>query len=127
MEESSGSPSLRISIPLFSFLGISMIFSTRQPGQDDVMQFTEYIQINSWNKHCILVNGRAYIKLSRIGRGGSSKVYKVLSQDGNIYAIKHVNLEDCDPPTKVPSFLSQYDSDGLLWSGIIHGRNCVAE
>lgn len=37
----------------------------------------EYIQISDWDKHCILVNGRPYIKLARVGRGGSSKVYKV--------------------------------------------------
>lgn len=40
----------------------------------------------------IHVNGVPYLRLDVIGRGGSSKVYKVLSRDYNIYALKRVRL-----------------------------------
>jgi len=48
----------------------------------------------------LIVNGRPYIRLERVGRGGSSKVDKVLSQDGNIYAIKRVEMNEIDANTK---------------------------
>jgi len=40
----------------------------------------------------VTVNGNRYIKLDVIGRGGSSKVYRVLGQNMEIYALKRVNL-----------------------------------
>jgi len=40
----------------------------------------------------VVVNQKAYLKLDTIGRGGSSKVYKVLGEDKNIYALKQVDL-----------------------------------
>jgi serine/threonine-protein kinase TTK/MPS1 len=43
---------------------------------------------------------KTFLKLSRIGSGGSSKVYKVLYEDGNIYAIKQVSLENLDDNIK---------------------------
>jgi len=39
------------------------------------------------------VKMKSFLKLSRVGSGGSSKVYKVLYEDGNIYAIKQVSLD----------------------------------
>lgn len=38
------------------------------------------------------VNGKPYMKLEMVGRGGSSKVYRVLAADGRLYAVKRVNL-----------------------------------
>ena len=43
----------------------------------------------------IMVNGKQYLQLEAIGRGGSSRVYKCF--DGKkVCAVKHVNLEDAD-------------------------------
>ena len=43
----------------------------------------------------IVVNGKQYLQLETIGRGGSSRVYKCF--DGKrVCAVKHVNLEDAD-------------------------------
>ena len=43
-------------------------------------------------KNMIYVNGTPYSKLSVIGKGGSCKVYRTLSKDRNIVAIKKVKL-----------------------------------
>lgn len=45
-------------------------------------------------KSTIYVNGQAYQRLELIGRGGSSKVYKVQSNNGKVYAIKRVSCDD---------------------------------
>jgi len=43
------------------------------------------------------VNTRPYTRLSTIGRGGSSKVYKVIStQTNKIYALKKVSFDKAD-------------------------------
>jgi len=44
-----------------------------------------------------MVNNRPYTRLSTIGRGGSSKVYKVISpQTNKIYALKKVSFDKAD-------------------------------
>jgi len=42
------------------------------------------------------VNGKVYSRLELIGRGGSSKVYKVMDENGRVYALKKVNLKGAD-------------------------------
>lgn len=42
------------------------------------------------------VNGVVYARLEVIGRGGSSKVYKLMAADGKQYALKKVNLKTAD-------------------------------
>ena len=44
-------------------------------------------------KNVFRVNSISYCKLSTIGKGASCKVYKVLSKDHNVYALKKVRLE----------------------------------
>ena len=41
----------------------------------------------------IVTNGRNYKRLGVLGKGGSSCVYRVLAEDGNIYAYKHVDVK----------------------------------
>uniref|UniRef100_A0A8C5Z3I9 TTK protein kinase n=1 Tax=Marmota marmota marmota TaxID=9994 RepID=A0A8C5Z3I9_MARMA len=48
---------------------------------------------------CISVRGRIYSILKQIGSGGSSKVYQVLNEKKQIYAIKYVNVEEADNQT----------------------------
>uniref|UniRef100_A0A8C6XHC0 Dual specificity protein kinase TTK n=1 Tax=Naja naja TaxID=35670 RepID=A0A8C6XHC0_NAJNA len=45
---------------------------------------------------CILVKGKLYSVLKVIGSGGSSKVFQVLDEKKQLFAIKHVNLEEAD-------------------------------
>ncbi|KAJ3169948.1 hypothetical protein HDU88_000590 [Geranomyces variabilis] len=45
------------------------------------------------DKTNISVNGVMYRKLGLIGRGGSSKVYKIMAQDQKLYALKKVKLK----------------------------------
>ncbi|KAJ1924129.1 Dual-specificity kinase, spindle pole body (SPB) duplication and spindle checkpoint function [Tieghemiomyces parasiticus] len=51
------------------------------------------------DRRYVHVNGRPYTRLEVIGRGGSSKVYKVMSADNRLYAIKKVALAKADPIT----------------------------
>ncbi|OMH84008.1 Serine/threonine-protein kinase mph1 [Zancudomyces culisetae] len=48
------------------------------------------------DKKCIKVNGRSYQRISLAGKGGSSRVYKVLSDKGRFYAIKKVTYGKTD-------------------------------
>ncbi|MBZ3888336.1 Dual specificity protein kinase TTK [Sciurus carolinensis] len=54
---------------------------------------------SSSTNECIAVKGRIYSILKQIGSGGSSKVYQVLNEKKQIYAIKYVNLEEADNQT----------------------------
>lgn len=45
------------------------------------------------------VNGRSYQRLDCIGRGGSAKVYRVTAENGKMFALKRVNIENADENT----------------------------
>ena len=45
------------------------------------------------------VNKRAYARLDMIGKGGSSRVFRVLSNANELYAIKRVSLDKTDSDT----------------------------
>jgi tRNA A-37 threonylcarbamoyl transferase component Bud32 len=47
-------------------------------------------------KNIITVNGTPYLKLTVIGRGGSSKVFKVMGTDNEVYALKRIKLNTTD-------------------------------
>ncbi|KAJ3597367.1 hypothetical protein NHX12_000895 [Muraenolepis orangiensis] len=47
----------------------------------------------------ITIKGKQFFILKMIGRGGSSKVYQVLDQKKQLYAVKYVDLEEADPQT----------------------------
>ncbi|KAJ1659381.1 Serine/threonine kinase mps1 [Dispira simplex] len=49
-------------------------------------------------KH-IYINGIPHVRLGLLGRGGSSKVYKVMSQSNQLLAVKKVALSKADPVT----------------------------
>ena len=48
----------------------------------------------------VKVNGKVYRVLQIIGRGGSSKVFRVIDGEGQIYALKKVNLKNLDEITQ---------------------------
>lgn len=56
----------------------------------------------------LTVNGRRYMKLDQIGRGGSSKVYRVVSPNWTTYALKYVPLKNTDTVTE-ESYLNEID------------------
>lgn len=47
----------------------------------------------------ITVNGRQYMRLEQIGRGGSSKVFRVLGPDYKTYALKKIKVQRGDKAT----------------------------
>lgn len=47
----------------------------------------------------VRVNGKVYRVLQLIGRGGSSKVFRVINAEGQIFALKKVNLKNLDETT----------------------------
>nr|XP_009933917.1 PREDICTED: dual specificity protein kinase TTK [Opisthocomus hoazin] len=48
---------------------------------------------------CLTIKGRVYTILKQIGSGGSSKVFQVLNEKKQLYAVKYVNLEEADQQT----------------------------
>ncbi|XP_009863867.1 PREDICTED: dual specificity protein kinase TTK, partial [Apaloderma vittatum] len=48
---------------------------------------------------CLAIKGRVYTILKQIGSGGSSKVFQVLNEKKQLYAVKYVNLEEADKQT----------------------------
>lgn len=49
--------------------------------------------------HNIVVNKRVYARLDLLGKGGSSRVYRVMNAANEIYAIKRVSLDKADAET----------------------------
>lgn len=47
-------------------------------------------------KNRLKVNGKQFTRLDCIGRGGSSRVYRVMAENSNFFALKRVSLEDAD-------------------------------
>ncbi|CCG81687.1 Serine/threonine-protein kinase mph1 [Taphrina deformans PYCC 5710] len=47
----------------------------------------------------IVMNGREYTRLDQIGKGGSSKVFRVMAPNGRIFALKRVDFEQADQST----------------------------
>lgn len=44
----------------------------------------------------ILINGKLFTQMNKIGKGGSSDVYCVMAENYKLFALKKVKLEDCD-------------------------------
>ncbi|KAF5009387.1 hypothetical protein F66182_15567, partial [Fusarium sp. NRRL 66182] len=44
----------------------------------------------------VTINHKAFTRMDCIGRGGSSRVYRVMAENYKIFALKRVNLEDVD-------------------------------
>uniref|UniRef100_A0A4W4HJB6 Protein kinase domain-containing protein n=1 Tax=Electrophorus electricus TaxID=8005 RepID=A0A4W4HJB6_ELEEL len=57
------------------------------------------VQQFAFSNESITIKGRQFFILKMIGRGGSSKVYQVLDQKKQLYAVKYVNLEEADTQT----------------------------
>uniref|UniRef100_A0AAR2K977 Protein kinase domain-containing protein n=1 Tax=Pygocentrus nattereri TaxID=42514 RepID=A0AAR2K977_PYGNA len=55
--------------------------------------------VSAFTNESITIKGRQFFILKMIGRGGSSKVYQVLDQKKQLYAVKYVNLEEADAQT----------------------------
>ncbi|XP_044277574.1 dual specificity protein kinase TTK [Varanus komodoensis] len=57
------------------------------------------IPASARQNECIAIKGKWYTVLKQIGSGGSSKVFQVLDEKKQLYAIKYVHLEDADQQT----------------------------
>ncbi|KAK8924936.1 putative checkpoint protein kinase [Metarhizium anisopliae] len=47
-------------------------------------------------RNVLRVNGKCYTRLECLGRGGSAKVYRVTAENGKMFALKRVSLENAD-------------------------------
>lgn len=65
--------------------------------EDDTLQLSTTNP--STKLRAVKVNGKSYKVLQMIGKGGSSKVFRVLSSDNQIYALKKVNLRNLEEST----------------------------
>ena len=54
------------------------------------------------------VAGVSYVRLKQIGRGGSSKVYKIVSPDGEILALKEIDL-GCTDESAIQGYQNEID------------------
>ncbi|CAG8582409.1 15937_t:CDS:10 [Dentiscutata erythropus] len=58
-----------------------------------------YTNDTNTNKDIILLNGKAYTRTKCIGRGGSSRVYKVIDSNSQVFALKRVLTSNVDENT----------------------------
>ncbi|OAA65444.1 checkpoint protein kinase [Niveomyces insectorum RCEF 264] len=65
-------------------------------------------QANKKPRVLLKVNGRSYQRVDCVGRGGSGKVYKVTAENGKMFAMKRVSLENADDST-VRGYLGEID------------------
>ncbi|KAL0984672.1 hypothetical protein UPYG_G00145020 [Umbra pygmaea] len=63
------------------------------------VQQTPQGSVSALSNNSITIKGKQYVILKMIGRGGSSKVYQVLDQRNQLFAVKYVNLEEADSQT----------------------------
>lgn len=61
----------------------------------------------------IRVNGKSYTRLDCLGRGGSAKVYRVTAENGAMFALKRVSLEQADETT-IKGYRGEIDLLGKL-------------
>lgn len=54
------------------------------------------------------VNDNVYTRIECVGRGGSGKVYRVSAENGSMYALKRVSIENADETT-VKGFKGEID------------------
>ncbi|KAI4904067.1 hypothetical protein NFI96_033886 [Prochilodus magdalenae] len=67
--------------------------------QMSFVQQTPQGSVSAFTNESITIKGRQFFILKMIGKGGSSKVYQVLDQKKQLYAVKYVNLEEADAQT----------------------------
>ncbi|UNI14987.1 Dual-specificity kinase [Purpureocillium takamizusanense] len=66
-------------------------------------------------RNVLRVNGKCYTRLDCLGRGGSAKVYRVTAENGNMFALKRVSLENADETT-IKGYKGEIDLLGKLSS-----------
>jgi len=59
-------------------------------------------------RNTLKVNGKIFTRLDCIGRGGSSRVYRVMAENSKFFALKRVSLDDADETT-VRGFKGEFD------------------
>ncbi|OAA49316.1 Serine/threonine-protein kinase domain protein [Metarhizium rileyi] len=64
-------------------------------------------------RNVLRVNGKCYTRLECLGRGGSAKVYRVTAENGKMFALKRVSLENADDNT-IRGYRGEIDLLGKL-------------
>ncbi|KAL5524445.1 MPS1 [Sanghuangporus sanghuang] len=71
----------------------------QQQQQQAQQQLQQQQQFNAANGRTFVVNRKSYTRLDQIGKGGSSRVYRVMDSQNQIFAIKKVALDKTDEET----------------------------
>lgn len=64
-------------------------------------------------RNILRVNGKCYTRLDCLGRGGSAKVYRVTAENGKMFALKRVMLDNADEAT-IRGYRGEIDLLGKL-------------
>ena len=73
-------------------------------------------------ENMVIIKEKVYKKLEKIGKGGSSNVFKVIGPDGGMYALKEVDLKKTEPSV-VESYINEAKLLSKLQVCIIIGND----
>ena len=71
--------------------------------------------------NAVSVGGRSYFKVGVLGKGGSSKVFRVLGEGGDIFALKRVKVNSDDPKC-----LASFQNEIALMESL-RGHSCIVQ
>ncbi|KAJ3214504.1 hypothetical protein HK099_006839 [Clydaea vesicula] len=61
--------------------------------QEQIISLEPFVISSLVDEKSVTINGMQYKKIDIIGKGGSSKVYKIMNEEGKLFALKKVKLK----------------------------------
>ncbi|GJQ13693.1 hypothetical protein GpartN1_g5484.t1 [Galdieria partita] len=102
---------------------LEKVETVQRPVEDSPRRDSVF-SILSDSRKVILVNKIPYIPLQIVGRGGSSKVFKVMNSNGQIFALKRVRVSQADEQGK--SIFINYQNEISLLERL-KGKPCIIQ
>lgn len=85
---------------------MSMLEAATAPAGASV---TSTAQLARRSRNVIHINGKSYQRLDAIGKGGSSRVYKVMAENKKMFALKKVSFTEQDGPLAIAGYKGEID------------------